>query len=264
MRRLLRKVTAIFTVGIYLIGAPFWLATFFVLARVWRRDPLLRVRRLQALTVRGYRMLHDSMRRIGLAHFDPWSPIPGMPDGPCVVVANHPTLMDITAISSALGGGITVVKPQLFRNSLLAPVIPGAGHIEGPGAEPLALSRVLKDAAQGLADGFHVIIFPEGTRSTNGGLMPFGRLAFELACSAKLPLVSLTIRCNPTYLSKEVLVYSPPGQTPRLRLELLAIDDPASVGFDSRKLRRVVEERYHEWWQQKPEGEADSPPPVIS
>lgn len=261
MRRQLRKIAAILTVGLYLLVAPVWLATFFVIAKVWGRDSIGRARSLQALTVRGYRILHDSMRLIGLVHFDPRSPIQGVPEGPCIVVANHPTLMDITAISSALGGGITVVKPQLFRSFLLAPVIPGAGHIEGPGAEPLGMRRVLKDAAQGLTDGFRVIIFPEGTRSTNGELMPFGRLAFELACSAKLPLVSLTIHCDPIYLSKEVLVYSPPDPTPQLRLELLAIDNPGSLGFDSRKLRRVVEERYHEWWKQKKERGADPPTP---
>ena len=255
----LRTLAAVFTVWSYLLLAPFGLVIFFVLGQLWRKDPMLRARRIQALTVRFYRFMHDWLRLLRITHFDPRQHIQGMPTGPCVVIANHPTLMDITSISALIGGGCTIVKPQMFRRPLLNPLIVGAGHIEGPGEDMVTIGKVLEDALQRLDAGFKLIIFPEGTRSRTDGLLPFGRTAFEIACRAGVPLVSFSIRCDPVYLSKEVLVYRPPHPTAQLRLELLAVDDPADVNHDSRALRQRVRDRYEDWWTVTHAGASPSP-----
>jgi 1-acyl-sn-glycerol-3-phosphate acyltransferase len=92
-----------------------------------------------------------------------------------------------------------------------------------------------------------MLIFPEGTRSLGGELLPFGRAAFEMACRARVPVLSLTITCEPAWLSKEQPLFDPPKQTPQLRLATLAIDDPARVDYDSRQLCRLIEDRYQQW-----------------
>jgi 1-acyl-sn-glycerol-3-phosphate acyltransferase len=250
VKHLLRKAIAWFTVFSYLCIAPFGLAIFSLLACLWRGDEVLRARRMQSLMVRAYRFMHDWLRITGITNFNHRRTVPGLPSGPCVVIANHPTLMDITSVSALLGGGCTIVKPGIYRRPLLHPLIRGAGHIEGPSANALSIGAVLEDAVRSLKDGFQLIVFPEGTRSGKDGLMPFGRTAFEIACRSKLPLVSLTIHCDPIYLSKDVLVYAPPHPTPQLSLKLLAIDDPSDFECDSRKLCRTVEERYRLWWQE--------------
>jgi hypothetical protein len=91
------------------------------------------------------------------------------------------------------------------------------------------------------------IVFPEGTRSPPGDLHRFGRIAFEIACRANVPLASLTITCEPIYMSKEVSIFRPPQTMPELRLELLAVDHPAMVENCSRTLRERVERRYRDW-----------------
>jgi 1-acyl-sn-glycerol-3-phosphate acyltransferase len=239
--------------------APLGLAGFFGLCWLWRKDPLERARRIQALTVKAYRFQHDWLRFTHITNFNHRWLIEGIPEGPCVVIANHPTLMDITSISAVLGGGCTIVKPQMFRRPLLHPLIVGAGHIEGPSADVITIGKVVENAVERLKSGFRVIIFPEGTRSKESEMLPFGRTAFEIACRAGVPLVSLTIQCNPVYLSKEVLVYRPPHPTPQLRLGLLSVDDPAAVNHDSRELRKVVQDRYKTWWNQTQLG-SDCPP----
>ena len=120
-------------------------------------------------------------------------------------------------------------------------------HFEGPSLDPMSIDHVLHSAVDRLRWGMHLVVFPEGTRSPEGKLHEFGRIAFEVACRAKVPIVSVALRCEPCYLSRETPLLRPPSRMPRLFMERLAIDDPASCGGDSRVLRERVERRYRQW-----------------
>lgn len=245
-----RNLKVWFTVGSYTVLAPFGLILFAFLCFIWRGDRSARAKRLQGVTVIAYRFMHHWLRWTGITHFDHRWPVEGIPDEPCVVIANHPTLMDITSITAVMGGGCTIVKPDMYERRLLHPLLVGAGHIKGPGSDLLSIGAVVEAARDRLDQGFPLIVFPEGTRSRGGKLLPFGRIAFEIACRAQVPIVSLTIECEPVYLSKEVPLFSPPWSTPQFRVGLLAVDNPASTNHDSRALRRTVEARYHAWAEQ--------------
>ncbi|MEO6597712.1 MAG: hypothetical protein ABIP94_23450, partial [Planctomycetota bacterium] len=43
----------------------------------------------------------------------------------CIVVANHPTQMDVTAIGACLGGACTIVKSTVYRRRLVRPLMVG-------------------------------------------------------------------------------------------------------------------------------------------
>lgn len=243
----LRRIAVVFTVWTYTVMTPIGWLIFSVLCWLWRGDPVRRARRLQRVTVGAYRFMHDWLRFCHITRFDHRHRLQGLPEGPCVVVANHPTLMDITSVTALVGGGCTIVKPALFRRRLLHRLLVGAGHVEGPGADPISAGRVIDAMVERLGQGMRAIIFPEGTRSPPGELLRFGRIAFEIACRANVPLVSLTIRCEPIYLSKQVTVFRPPQPMPELRLGLLAIDHPTGSEHCSRTLRELVERRYRDW-----------------
>jgi len=245
-----RNLKVWFTVGAYTVLAPFGLAIFAVLCFVWRGERTARAKRLQRVTVIAYRFMHHWLRWTGITHFDHRWPVKGIPSEPCIVVANHPSLMDITSITAVLGGGCTIVKPAMYRRRLLHPLLVGAGHIEGPGSDLISIGSVVESACDRLQRGFSLIVFPEGTRSVKGKLLPFGRIAFEIACRAEVPIVSLTIECEPVYLSKEQPLFSPPFSTPQFRVGLLAVDNPATANNDSRVLRKTVEARYQAWSDQ--------------
>lgn len=246
----IRWVNVLVTVMAYTVLAPFGYTILGVLCFAWRGDVIARARRLQRITTAAYRLLFCWLRMMGIAVFDGRQALPGLPRTPCVVIANHPTLMDIAAISVAVGGGTTVVKPALFRQWTLHRLLVGAGHVEGPGTDPMSAGRVVDEAVERLRWGMSVIVFPEGTRSLRGELLRFGRLPFEIACRTNVPLVSLTVTCAPVYLSKEVPWFRPPHPTARLRLGVLAVDEPERSGSDSRVLRELVEGRYRAWMRQ--------------
>jgi 1-acyl-sn-glycerol-3-phosphate acyltransferase len=208
------------------------------------RDRVVRARRLQRFTAGAFRLLFEALRWTRIADIEHRCAQGAGAGGPYVVVANHPTLIDVAAITAALGGGCAVAKPAVFRRSGLHALMAALGNIEGTGGDRLATRRVVDEAVDRLRTGLSVIVFPEGTRSPPGGRRPFGRMAFEIACRAGVPIVSVRLRCDPPWLTKEVGLLRSPHPAPRLRLEVLATDDPASLDYDSRALQRRVESRF--------------------
>jgi 1-acyl-sn-glycerol-3-phosphate acyltransferase len=244
LRRALRTAAVVVSVAGYSLLAPVGYVTFAGLCWWWKKKPLVCARRLQRCMGWGFRFMHDWLRWVRVADFNHRGALPGLPEGPCIVIANHPTQMDVTAIGACLGGACTIVKSTVYRRRLVRPMLEGAGLLEGPGTDPISVGRVIDDGVQRIRDGMRIFVFPEGSRSPPGRLRPFGRLAFEIACRAGVPLVSVGIRCEPVYLSREVPLFRPPGRLPVLRLSLLAIDDPGAFGNDSRVLREVAEGRF--------------------
>ena len=246
LQRRLRKAAVISTVAVYTVLGPFGYAFFALLFALPSPSRMERARRLQRVTARAYRFLHHWLRLTRIAHFDHRGALEEIP-GPCVILANHPTSLDVTAVMASLNGVFTVVKPSVFRRRMLRPLLVATGHVEGPGRDPASIGRVVGECVERLEHGMTLMIFPEGTRSPPGGLHPFGRLAFEIACRAKVPVVSIGVRCEPPWLSKEVPLFDPPHPQPRLALEVIGRDDPADADFDSRVLRERAQERYETW-----------------
>ncbi len=247
VQRTLRTLAVAVSVGGYFFVGFFGYILFAILVRTWRRDPLRCALRLQRITGFGFRFMHHWLRWIRVADFDHRGALPDLPTGPCVVVANHPTQMDVTAIGACLGGACTIVKSTVFRRRMVHPLLVGAGMLEGPGTDPISVGRVIDDGVRRLREGMRIFVFPEGSRSFPDGLRPFGRVAFEIACRADVPLVTVGIRCRPVWLSREVPMFRPPHPMPVLRLRQLAVDLPADLGGDSRVLRERVEARLRDW-----------------
>ena len=241
-----RLATVLLTVLAYLLLAPLGQVVLAALCWLWRGDPRRRAHRFHAITARAYRFMHWWLSKSRIIAFDWRRTAAQLPSGPCVVVANHPTLVDVTAISASLGGAISIVKPGVFHRVMIKPLLVGLGHVEGPGSDPIRAGKVVDDIIARLAWGIPVLIFPEGTRSPPGGLMPFGRVAFEAACRAEVPLVCLGVTCDPVYLSKQVPPLKPPHPMPKLQIDLIAVDH-ASPAESSKALRARTELRYQAW-----------------
>lgn len=206
---------------------------------IFARDPL---RICQRMICSCFRVFHGYMRVLGLldARLVSGSRPPG---GPVVYVANHATLVDVTAICASLprvcavaGAGFTS-SPLVGRLLLTCGFIPDAKNLESG-------ARLMEIAQKRLEEGYDVLLFPEGRRSPLGELRRFHRGAFELACRAKVPVVPIVIRCNPSALRKDQRVWQQPDTVAVMTLELEPALDPADFDFVSRKMRDVVEARF--------------------
>jgi 1-acyl-sn-glycerol-3-phosphate acyltransferase len=69
--------------------------------------------------------------------------------------------------------------------------------------------KSVEDAADALRSGLHITIFPEGTRSTDGQLLPFKQGAFFLAMATEAPVVPIIIQGTARMMRKGSLKVYP-------------------------------------------------------
>jgi 1-acyl-sn-glycerol-3-phosphate acyltransferase len=224
--------------------APFGYALFALVALLPTRAPWRRARRMQAGVRLGLRLLHWWMRVTRLVHFRPAQLRSQWSMGPCVVVANHPTLTDSTALLSSIPDLCTPVRSDLFNRPWLRPLLGACGHFDAGSSNPLGSAQFLENAAERLQEGLAVLVFPEGTRSPRAGLGHFGRSAFEAACRANVPIVALLIREEPQFLARGQGLLGHPPAVPRKHVQIWEVINPADFSEDSRKMRDYLESKY--------------------
>jgi 1-acyl-sn-glycerol-3-phosphate acyltransferase len=224
----------------YFITAPLGYGVFGLWALVPSRDPDRRARRLQRIMTIAFRSMHALLRWLRILDFDPKHMDGKIPSTACVLVSNHPTLTDISALLAAEGNLVFPVKPALFRSFWARPLLDQAQHFAGSGPGVLDVGAFVDDAIDRLRRGYRLMIFPEGTRSPRQGMHPFGRSAFEIACRAGVPIIPLVITSTPRWLWKECSFLDPPDELTRLRIRVLPAVWPSAAGSSSRALRDIV------------------------
>jgi len=116
------------------------------------------------------------------------------PHGPVIYMGNHQGNFDIMALSLAIPRLFAwVAKEELFKVPLFGAAMRRAGYIPLDRSDGRKALKSMKLAAQRIASGASVVIFPEGTRTLDGSLLPFKRGAFMLAAKAGVPIVPFTI-----------------------------------------------------------------------
>lgn len=216
----------------------------------WSVLPLValvaRDRRLacQRLVARTFRFFHGYMRLLRLLDARLIGPRPEL-HGPVVFVANHATLVDVTAILAEVPRVCCVAKHSYSSSRFVGRLLSLCGFIDA-GQTLSERSTAISDAVRKLEEGFHVLVFPEGSRSPDGSLRPFQRGAFEIACRARVPVVPLVLRCNPRALGREQRFWAQPDVCADLTIEVHESVEPANFEYRSRPMRKAVERRYHQ------------------
>ncbi|MEL6183531.1 MAG: lysophospholipid acyltransferase family protein [Myxococcota bacterium] len=233
-----RSARTYLTLVLYAAIAP-WGYALFGLLLIAPISVLRRRRLFQACIRSGFRLLRGWVGTFRLARVDALSVRENLLPERCVVVANHPSHFDIVSLLSRIPRCATIVKPSIYDQWWLEPLMRGSGQVRGT-SHPLDAGRLVEAAVARLHEGERLVVFPEGTRTEAGREMPFHRLAFEIASRAHVPVVPIRIDCDPPFLSKGQSVLRPPRAFPRIRLEVLDPIDPESFGGDTRSLRDHV------------------------
>ena len=233
--------------GTSFLGA--WIGAFVLATVIF---PLARWRRRRAPAVEGaaacqrwlqrsFLLLFDYMRLCHLIRFNPRGLDASTPGPRFVMVANHPTLVDHGALSAMFGRLLCVAKPLLFRVPMVGQVLRGCFYLEGGETEGLAAGVVVNQALDRLAHSMPMLVFPEGTRSPAGGMRPFRRGPFEIACRADVPVVPVLIRCNPPALGKGTPWYDIPSRSAEFTVTRLPVMSPADFGRDASSMMEACE-----------------------
>lgn len=111
-----------------------------------------------------------------------------------IFVANHQGAFDIWAIYGYLGHNFKwLMKKSLEKIFMVGGACRRAGHIFVDDSNIHAIKETISKAESTLQGGMSLVIFPEGSRSWDGKMIPFKRGAFMLASEFKLPVVPITI-----------------------------------------------------------------------
>lgn len=215
---------------------------FFPLLYLLERDELARIRRGQRILARGLRVFHAYMRVTGLLHVRWLASVPPR-TGPRILVANHTTLVDATAILAEQPNLCVIAKPSWFHNPLLSLAIRTAGFLPGRNTDSTGRT-VLELARERLDQGFDLLVFPEGSRSPPGGLLPFHRGAFEIALRAKAQLQPLFLRCAPSALTRDRAFWDQPDVSAELSIQPGDPLETSQFSGSSRRLCAEVESAY--------------------
>ena len=135
-----------------------------------------------------------------------------------LIIANHPSLIDVVYLIALTPQTNCVVKHSYWRNPFTALVVRMAGYI------PNAQSMTTLDACvNALQSGENVIIFPEGTRTTPNVPMQLHRSTAQIALRAGVPLRPVIINNYPTTLTKQERWYH---IAPRRVQYLISVREP--------------------------------------
>jgi len=107
-----------------------------------------------------------------------------------IFVGNHTSQTDIWTFQGYIPHDFRwIAKKELFRIPLFGPAMRAVGFISIDRSHGRQAVKSLNDAAERIAEGASVLIFPEGTRSPDGHLRPFKTGAIMLAIKAGVPVV---------------------------------------------------------------------------
>jgi 1-acyl-sn-glycerol-3-phosphate acyltransferase len=118
---------------------------------------------------------------------------------PLIIAPNHTALWDAVFVIARLPQPVCIMKKEVLTNPFLGGGAKLAGYI--PNGDS---TRMIRDAADALAEGGQLLLFPEGTRTRHDARWtnPFKGGFALIAARAKVPVVPVFIRTNSRFLEK--------------------------------------------------------------
>lgn len=117
------------------------------------------------------------------------------PEGPQILVVNHSSFFDILALLAFLPVyGKFIAKKELYGIPIFGAAIKAAGHVRlDRGNRGQAFSAYEDAAKQMKQKRLTIVIYPEGTRTRTGELLPFKRGPFVFAIGSQAPVIPVYV-----------------------------------------------------------------------
>jgi 1-acyl-sn-glycerol-3-phosphate acyltransferase len=132
------------------------------------------------------------------------------PEGTYVFMANHLSHVDIVALFIALPMNVGfLAKKELRRVPFLGQAMVAGGHVFIDRGKRERAVQALDDAAEQVAAGASIVVFPEGTRGAEARVQPFKKGGFHLARKANVSIVPVGIRGTLDIMTRDELVIHP-------------------------------------------------------
>ena len=159
-----------------------------------------------------------------------------------LVIANHPTLIDVVFLISLFSQTDCVIKGAVTKNPFMASTVRAANYI--PNSEP---QQLLDSCVARLQSGASLLLFPEGTRSVEGQPFDLKLGAAEIALRAGAEVLPVVIECAPLFLTKSEPWYAVPRGKPHFTIRIMApvpLEQLVSGDLDQRHARHALNEAF--------------------
>lgn len=155
-----------------------------------------------------------------------------------LIVANHPSLIDVVFLIAMTNRANCVVKASLVRNPFIRGPVLATGYVKNDSG-----AQMVQDCIVSLRAGNNLVIFPEGTRTPPGNTLRLQRGAANIAVRGGFALTPVVIRCEPPPQRKGEKWYRVPARRPRYVIDVREDIDTrqlATAGADDATAVREV------------------------
>lgn len=132
-----------------------------------------------------------------------------------LILANHPTLIDVVILMSLVRNADCVVRSGLRNNPFTRGPVRAADFVSNDSGP-----EIIGDCITAIGKGSNMIIFPEGSRTVPGQKPHFQRGAANIAVRGNIAITPVVIDCSSTFLPKGKPWYRVPLVRPHFKIEI--------------------------------------------
>lgn len=132
-----------------------------------------------------------------------------------LILANHPTLIDVVILMSLVRNADCVVRSGLRNNPFTRGPVRAADFVSNDSGP-----EIISACIAAIDKGSNMIIFPEGSRSIPGQMLHFQRGAANIAVRGNIAITPVIIHCSSTFLPKGKPWYRVPLQRPHFKIRI--------------------------------------------
>ena len=214
LERIWRHLMTLFCFGLFGIGGVFLSLIWFNFLFLVCRNKERRVYIARRTVSYSFRLFLLTAKALGALTYE----IEGLEklrqDTGCLILANHPTLLDYVLVASIMPDVDCLVKSRLLKNPFLSGVIRACHYLPNNKHDIL-----LSECKERLARGNNILIFPAGTRIVKGTNSPFQRGAANIALRCQCSVRFIHISSSEEALTKQSKWYEIPSK----KLKLTAV-----------------------------------------
>jgi 1-acyl-sn-glycerol-3-phosphate acyltransferase len=140
-----------------------------------------------------------------------------LPRIPAVYCSNHESNVDPPVLFKVLHPRMRILyKAELHSFPLMGRILDAGGFVAVERANREQAITAISQGADSIKSGNSFLIFPEGTRSRTGELLPFKKGGFIMAIQAQAPIVPIAVRGGRDAMRKGSAIVRPVKVTVRI------------------------------------------------
>lgn len=208
LRRLWRSLLITFLFSIFGAGAIFFNYILFPAISVFVKKENRRQKFCKTIH-KTWKYFTELMKKTGLIKVNFTNPEKlNNPHGK-IIVANHPSFIDIVILIGFLPNTLCIAKKEIKRNLFMGNIVKSLYLINDEDN-----AEMLEESSEILNQGYNIIIFPTGTRTTDGEDLKLHKGAAVIALHTGADIIPIHISCDTKFLSKHQKFYDAGDKTP--------------------------------------------------